>query len=472
MPAPARVRRAARLAAVAALVALCLAMPVGRSEAAYQVVSGELVQWDWARVADTNGAGAFRVTDLVVRDDGWMIVSTSAYADGHLHLVPPWGGPIDAGSRFGPTKLGFRQLELRRGRLYGLRQSTEREDERKHSPGELYELDPSTGAVLRTLGTWWFQDLAVDPRTDELLLQEWGGAREPYPHGLARFDPDRGVTTVVVPDDEPRSDRALEVAVSPDGERLYTANVTDLSPTIDVRRRDGTRLHTLQSGQVDSMTVGRPGTCFEGLLLLTRFDGSVWGLRTEEGAQPVLLAGGGHAGVVSYGGLDAKGNLAAARYSGVTLLACPGFVPPKAPVAAPAPPPVVAAAAPPASPAAPSPAPPAAPTPPAAPSAAPPPPPPAAPPPPPPASPVPAVPPGALGSAISTSGAPSAAAADAPDEEHITSVPASAPVTLAVLVGASVAMAMVAYASAAASPSHDPLRTVPVTTASRRTRSP
>jgi hypothetical protein len=448
-------RRTSMLARLIVLGVAAAALLAAPASARYQAVTGGFVQWDWATVDDTSGT--YRTTDLVVRDDGWMIVATTAYGDGYLHLVPPWGGVITADNRFGPTQLGFRQLEIRRGRLYGLHQPVEREDQRKHSPAELFELDLQTGAVLRSLGEWWNQDLAVDPRTDELLLQTSGGVAEPYPHSLVRLDPDRDTTTTVVPDTEPRSDRAFEVALSPDGELLFTANVTDVPPTTDVRRRDGTLLYSLQSGQVDTMVSGRPGTCFAGMLLLSRFDGSVWGLQTTQGSQPIPLATGGRAGVVSYTGLDRDGYLAAARFSGVTLLACPGFVPPKAPeappptIARPVPPAAEASAAPSAAPAAAPGAPPTAGPAPTPPQAA------AAPPAPPPASPpVPIVPPGALGTAISTSGAPSAAAADAPDEEHITSVAASAHTTVGLLFGAAVAAAMVAYAMASVPPSPEP----------------
>lgn len=432
------------------LVLVAAALP---AVASYRAVTGDLVQWEWATV---DSGGTYRVTDLVVRDDGWMIVATTAYGDGHLHLIPPWGGVLRGATRFGTTTLGFRQLELRKGRLYGLRQTTEREDD-KHAQAELFELDAGTGAILRPLGRWWYQDLAVDPVTDELLLQTSGDHREPYAHDLVRFDPDRGTTKVVVPDTEPRSDRAMEVTFSPDGELLLTANVTDVPPTIDVRRRDGSVLHTLQSGQVDAMVMGRPGTCFEGMVLVSRFDGSVWGLGTTPNSQPFPLATGGRAGVVSYVGLDRDGHVAAGRYDNVTLLACPGFVPPKAPAAPPAPPPpapAVEIAAPPA-PAAPAqvveaatPAPSGSPAPPA-------------PPPPPPPSPpgaVPVAPPGAIGSAIQASGAPSAAAADAPDEEHITSVAAAVSPTVVLVFGAVLAASMTAYAVSSAPPASPPLR--------------
>lgn len=431
-----------------ALLFVAAALPAAAS---YRAVTGDYVQWEWATV---DSGGTYRVTDLVVREDGWMIVATTAYGDGHLHLIPPWGGVLSEATRFGATQLGFRQLELRRGRLYGLRQATEREDE-KHAQAELFEIDPATGAILRPLGRWWYQDLAVDPATDELLLQTSGDQREPYAHDLVRFDPDRGTTKVVVADTEPRSDRAMEVAVSPDGELLLTANVTDVPPTVDVRRRDGSVLRTLSSGQVDAMVMGRPGTCFEGMVLLSRFDGSIWGMGTAPNSQPVPLATGGRAGVVSYVGLDRDGHVAAGRYDNVTLLACPGFAPPKAPVtpAPVAPAPIVETAAPP-TPAAPAqvveataPVPTGASAPPA-------------PPPPPPSPPgaVPVAPPGAVGSAIQASGAPSAAAADAPDEEHITSVAAAVSPTLVLLFGAVLAASMTAYAVSSAPPASPPLR--------------
>ncbi|HUP85464.1 MAG TPA: hypothetical protein VM143_07335 [Acidimicrobiales bacterium] len=441
-------------AAAAVLVSsvIACALPAG---ARYQTVAGDLVQWEWSVVEQQ---GTFQVTDLVVRSDGWMIVSTGTYADGFLHLIPPWGGAIDEANRFGPEPLGLRQLELRKGRLYGLRQETQRQRERTHNPGVLVEVDATSGAAIRRLGEWWFQDLAVDPVSEDLVLQTSGQEREPYRHDLVRFDPDRGTIGLLVADSEPRSDRALEVAYSDDGQLLFTANVTDVPATIDVRRRDGALVHTLQSGQLDALVAGRTGTCFEGVLLLTRFDGSVWSIGTAPRSTPSPVATGGHSAVVSYAALDRDGHLATARFADVTLLACPGFVPPRSPAPVTAHPvapvrdvPIAAAApangaGPPAAPAHPAPPPP-------APTAA------AAPPPPaPPAAPVPIAPPSALGGAVQSAGAPSAAAADSPDEEHTTSVAASSRSTLAVSLGAVVAMAFVAYSLAVPPPSPRPSR--------------
>jgi hypothetical protein len=433
-----------RLLAAALVGAVAVLLAAAPADAGYQSTRADLIQWEWASVAQP---GRFQVTDLVVRSDGWMIVSTGTYADGYLHLVPPWGAPIDASNRLGSRALGFRQLELRRGRLFGLRQETQRQRDRTHNPGVLVELDAETGEVIREHGEWWFQDLAVDPVTEDLVLQTSGGEREPYRHDLVRYNPERGAVQTVVPDTEPASDRAFEVAYSQDGQLFFTANVTDVSVTIDVRHRDGTRAHTLQSGQVDAMVMGLEGTCYEGTLLYTRYDGSVWGIGTASGSAPTLLAAGGHAGVVSYAALDRGGHLATARFADVTLLACPGFTPPTPPAAAlpaaPAPPgdapPIAASTAPvEAAPAAksvpaatPAPA-----------QAAPPPPPPPAP------APVPVAPPSAFGGAVQAAGAPSVGAADSPDEEHITSVAASARTTLTLSVGAVVAMALVSYALA------------------------
>ena len=410
--------------------------------AGYATVDRGAVQWEWTAVAQT---GRLQVTDVAVRDDGWLIVATATFADGHLHLVPPWGAPLDASTRLSSEAFGFRQVELRRGRLFGLRQEQQRRGDETHNPGELIEVDAKTGDVVRHHGSWWFQDLAVDPVTEDLVLQTSGQGRAPYEHDLVRFNPDRGTQTVLVADEDPRRDHAFEVAFSPEGDLLFTANVTGLPVTVDVRRRDGTRLHTLQSGQVDALVVGRPGTCFAGLLVLTRYDGSVVTLATSPGSAPLPIAAGGRTGVVSYAALDRDGHVATARYADVTLVACPGFVPPRAPVFASAP--IAgtdAGAPPPASPSASVPAPSG--TPPSPPAGAPvqaaaP----AAPIPAPATPAVPVAPPSALGGAAQAASAPSVGAADAPEEEHLTSVAASTSTTLAVSVGAVVAMALVAY---------------------------
>ena len=428
--------------ALAFALALIAFAPTAGAE--YATVQDDAVQWEWASIIEP---GRFQVTDVAVRDDGWMLVATATFADGYLHLIPPWGGALDWTTRLGTQTLGFRQIELRRGRLFGLRQEHQRRDEDTHNAGELIELDAETGEVIRHHGSWWFQDLALDPVTDDLVLQISGSGREPYRHDLVRYNPDRGTLAVLVVDDEPRSDRAFEVAFSDDGELLFTANVTDVPVTVDVRRRDGTSLHTLQSGQVDALVAGRSGTCFEDRLVLTRFDGSVLTMATTPGSTPVPIAAGGRTGVVSYAALDRDGHVATSRYADVTLVACPGFVPPVAPTK-----PAVPAAAPPVAdgPAAPAPGPPVStpPTPASGPppaTAAP-----AAPPPPAPATPaVPVAPPSALSGAAQAASAPSVGAADAPEEEHLTSIAASHRSTLAVSVGAVVAMAMVAYVLAA-----------------------
>jgi hypothetical protein len=433
-------------AALAGLSALVLVAPATSAE--YAVVEGA-VQWVWAAAAEP---GRIQVTDIAVRDDGWMIVATATFADGHLHLVPPWGARLDASTRLGGPAYGFRQIELRRGRLFGLRQEHQRRGDETHNPGELIEVDAGTGELVHHHGSWWFQDLTVDPISEDLVLQTSGQGREPYAHDLVRFNPERGTQTVLVPDQEPRSDRPLEVAFSPDGELLFTANVAELPPTIDVRRRSGAVLHTLQSGQVDALVTGRPGTCFDGLLVLTRSDGSVFTIASASGSAPVPVAAGGRPTVVSYAALDRDGHVATARFADVTLVACPGFVPPRAPGAVPSPPPTPVAevaAAPPSAPAT-IPAPSSAPPP--APPSAPPGPAPAPPPPAPATPPAPVAPPGALGTAMQAASAPSVGAADAPEEEHITSVAASARPGLVISLGAVVAMALLAYAVAVPSP--------------------
>ena len=418
----------------------------------YATVTGDVVAWEWARAVSP---GDQQITDIAVREDGWMIVSTAAFVDGHLYVIPPWGGTLAAGNRLGRTAFGFRQIELRGGRLFGLRQNPQHDERQTHNPARLVEVDPATGEPVREHGDWWYQDLAVDPRTSDLVLQGWGGAGHPYRHDLVRYDPDSGAQQVLVADEDPRADTPFEVAFNDDGSRLYTADVGAVPVTIDVRDRAGRVLHTLQSGQIDALTVGRSGTCFEDLLLITRSDGSAWTLPVTPNSVPAVLAAGGRPGVVSYATLDRDGHLLTARYADATLLACAPFTPPQPPRATPAatPPPPVAAlaqptpagpppevsggaaspvnAAPPASGPATPPVPPAPPSPPA---------------------PAPVAPPSALGAAAQSAAAPVAGMADSPDEEHITSVAASSMTPYAYSVGVTLVLALAAYAWAGPTP--------------------
>jgi hypothetical protein len=430
-----------RVAVVAAatLVAIVLGAP---SSARYATVAPGLVQWEWAVVDDPS---AVQVTDVAVRDDGWLIVATAADLDGRLHLVAPWGGRIGAATRFGPTALGFRHLEFAGSRLFGMRQETLRPDTEQHAPGELFELDPRTGEIVADLGGWWHDALAVDPPTGHLLVREFGGDDPAHGHGLVRLDPDTGATVALVADADPSSDDSWEVAVSADGARIFTAHTT--GSTIDVRDRAGAVIHSLNAGQVDALVAAAPGTCFEGRVLFTRSDGSAWSVATTPGASAQPVAAGGRPATVSRAALDRNGNLLSVRLADATLVACPPFAIPQAPAGAPpasvapraridAAPRAEAAPAAVAAPPAPAPA--------AAPPPPPPPPPPAAPP----APPVPLAAP--MGGAMQSAAAPSVGIADVPDEEHVTSLAASAGPTLVLLVGAALAMAMIAYALGAA----------------------
>lgn len=443
------------LAALVAAVGLgaVASWGMGRAGAEYAVVGDDLVQWEWATSGSTS---TYQVTDIAVRPDGWLVVATSTGWDGQLHLIPPWGGKVDGTNRFGPTDLGFRQLEVSRGRLFGLRQENERTDIENHAPGELYELDLRTGDVRRDLGTWWYQDLATDPVTGELVLQTSGGRVEPYRHDLVRFDPDTGVQTLLRSDNE-AGDDPLEVTYSADGQRLFVAHTT--GSTTDVLGRDGGLLYSMPLGVVDTLVAGRPGTCYTGAVLASRFDGSVVSVAPRSGATARPVATGGRPGVVSYATLDNDGNLVTARVGEITVLGCPGFVPPQPP-ALPrpdAPAPVIASAGPASTPAPATAAPPApasaVPQPTAAaappPPGPPPPPPPPAPPPAPPAPPAPMAVPSALGPAMQAAAAPTVGIADVPDQEHITSLAAAAEdPSPALLYGAAIALALAAAAVA------------------------
>ena len=319
-------------ALVASLVLLVLAVGLGVSRppaarAGYGFLADGFAQWDWARATS---ADRHQVLDAVARPDGWLIVSTGDGYDGWLHLVPPWGGLIDEHNRFGTEPLAFRQLELLDGRLYGLAHEGEPE---LRSAARLYELDPATGKVLRQLGLWWNQDLAVDPRNGELVLQTWQDT-EPYPHHLVSFDPDTGVSTTLVHDTDPKSDDPLEVAYNPEGTLLMTGHPTGTD--LDIRRRDGTLVHRLTTGgPIDDLVHGSDGTCFQGFAIYTRVDGTVWGISPRESSRPFSLAGAGKPAAVSFAALDHRGLVLVPRLTEVTLLACTGFRPPEPPSATP-----------------------------------------------------------------------------------------------------------------------------------------
>ncbi len=418
---------AAALAASAVAAVALVSFTSTPTFAAYGVVADGLVQWEWSAVPDP---AEMQVMDVAVRPDGWLVVSTGYRFDGHLHLIPPWGGMLGPDTRLGEETHTFRQLEFVDGRLFGMRTDPDRTFA---GSGIIDEVDPETGAYLRTVGEYWYQDMTVDPQTGDLVVQDYDPTEPTFAHPVVRVDPESGRHDVIIPDGDPRADQALQLAFSPDGEFLYAGHAT--GNQIDVHGRDGTLLHSLQTGgPIDDLVAGQPGTCLAGSVVYTRSDGTAWVFRDP--GNPLnsagLLAGGGRAPAVSYAALDLDGNVLTPRLADVTLLACEPFTPPEPPVDVPPPPPVTA---PPVEVAAPPPAEPP-PPPPQTPAAA------SQPAPSPPAQPPPAPPTPNFASPAQLS-APNAGIADSPESQPVLSLSASTRLLLGA--GAVTAMAAGTY---------------------------
>jgi len=331
-----------RVLPLAGVVAALLFAGTTGAGAGYEVTNG-LVDWEWAIVRSVN---EHQVTDHAVAPDGSLIVSTGWALDGYLHHIPAWGGVITEHNRLGPDRytvdgesqntleLGMRQIEIRGDRLFGLDHYAEYSYKEHpyglNSHAKLLEFDLD-GRVLREHGDFWNGPLTTDPRTGDFVLQDVDDT-DPFDHDLVRYDPDTGKRTVLVADSNPSADDPLEVAFSPDGARMFTLHLA--ATTVDVRERNGDLLYTMDLGQsMDSIVHGRPDTCFEGMLISTRFDGSVWGVRPGPNAAPAVLASAGRTAAWSYTTVAPDGNILSSRLDEVTLLACPPFTPPEPPPA-------------------------------------------------------------------------------------------------------------------------------------------
>jgi hypothetical protein len=307
---------------------LALSAPAARAD--YNVMADGYAQWDWAYAQDAN---RIQLADAAVRPDGKLIVATWATYDGFMHLLPRWRSEVGEWNRFGPASLPFRQLEIRQGKLYGLGHREEGgrygEDEQHRSVATLIEMDLETGVVLRDLGEFWDQDLALDPQTGDLVLQTVTSV-DPFAHELIRLNPDNGLRTTLLHDTDTKGDDPMELAFSPDGGRLFIAHL--VGSTIDAYDRAGRLLYTLQTGQpIDALVHGDQRTCYRDSLVFTRTDGTVWAVRTTPNATATTVAAAGRAAATSYLTLDADGYPVVPRLVDVTLLACRGFVPPVRP---------------------------------------------------------------------------------------------------------------------------------------------
>lgn len=353
-------RLAGRGRCLVALVVAAVVTMAGAGPAAgeYATVENRLRQSVWARVA---GQSAPPVTAAVVRGDGRLIVASSPdqraarghrTAGGNLHLVDSESTVLDASNRFGPTTFGFARLAIRKGRLYGLSITATDVDEIGQK-ARLIELDLGTGAVLRDLGLWWWPELAVDPATQDLVLYAFdcsgrcrGDAEQAgsVTHPLVRFDPDSGRRTTIVPDrptlesdagspcaqpDLRRCEDPFRAAITADGSAVVLVSTRPTNNVAEVRSIDGRLVRRFAVPRpADSIALGTADSCLSGTLLLSIYDGSML-------AVGGVLTGGSDARVVAAGAPSGStamtvapdGSVVATRRSEVGRLACPDLAP-------------------------------------------------------------------------------------------------------------------------------------------------
>ncbi len=342
-----------------------------KAKADYQTVGDGLQQWLWTRAAST-----VPMTAAAVRSDGWLVVADGErfegdrFVGGELRIVPPWGG---AAVPFGrpPDRVartfGFTRLVARGDRLFGL---TSLPDDRNRTGqrAELLELDARTGALVADHGSWWFPELAVDPKTNELVLWTFDCSGQcdvdstapPEPtvvrHQLVRYDPTTKRSTLLLPDaldadvggsgtcasqrDQMHiCEEIFRVTFSPDGGTLFVGTARNGANAVDVRERNGAlRFSFAVPRPIDDFRVGAPSTCFAGALVMTAYDGTTWvvpnaATPTGEASRAHVIAAGGPGGT-SVAGVTADGQMLTLRRTEAVILACPGWLPPKQPVAA------------------------------------------------------------------------------------------------------------------------------------------
>ena len=356
-----------RAVALGAAVVILLLLGVAPAVGEYRTVAGPLQQWVWLR------SEGLALTATAVRDDGWMVVATGRRLDsrsmtmigGGLLLVPPWGGtaiPFGDPPSLVTKHYGYTSLVARGDRLFGLT-SVPDETGTVGQLSELVELDARSGKVVAEHGKWWFPDLVVDPRTNDLVLWTFTctGECDPFAvdvddapeemtgtvtHDLVRYDPDtRKRTAVLVPDPMRggpsdgsgtcasrrtslhRCEEVFRLAFSPDGSTLFLGTARVGSNAVDVRDRDGKlRSSFAVPRAVDAMGFLSPSSCLAGTLLLTSPDGTAWAVPSAaEGAGAggiAQVAAGAPAGR-SDAAITPDGNVVTLRRSEAVLLSCP-----------------------------------------------------------------------------------------------------------------------------------------------------
>ncbi|HET6793116.1 MAG TPA: hypothetical protein VFH45_01665 [Acidimicrobiales bacterium] len=353
--------------ALAALASAVLVVALAQAAAAdFRTVAPNFTAWRWAVASNPDSYNAAQTRDvraIAVRPDGWLIVA----AEDALHLIPPSGGTIDESNLFGPPGLYPYDMVLRDGALYATVQTSA-----SYSRCPIYELDPTSGAVLHTY--YWSQcyipHITLDPLTNDLVLQ--AVQRSPCSpcqldqQPILEWDPDTGKTSTLV--SHPRTPFS-DLAFSADGSYVWVGEETQVPQSaplyIDAYPRQGSggilasqpsyRVRLPDNTGVNGITYGDASRCFGDSLLYTDAWSDVYEVsspgpkstRSEELATtppppgPVRYAD--SAGNVSH---DGAGDMVIGAYNTVMVLSCSGFRPvpaPSVPVHRVAPPPPVVA---------------------------------------------------------------------------------------------------------------------------------
>ena len=331
---------------------LVVLLPVTPAAADFSYVAGGFSAQHWAVVPGPNAYLTREVEGLVVRPDGEVVVS----AERSLHLLPAGGGVISAANRFGPPGLDAYQLLIWRGKLWASVQ-----EPTPWLPCFVYELDPSSGTELHQYA--WsdcvLPDMAVDPRTDELVMRGLVRSdctpcrRDQRP--LEEWDPETGSrTTLLGQFSTPYS----AATFSPDGSTVYVSEVLQdparRTMYIDAYRRPhGVAIRGAPSFRIPlpnfstaySMTTSATVACLQGSLLYTDLFADVYevpGPSPRSTASRLLTTTPLMPGPVHYATLagtlapSATGGLMVVTYSSVSTLGC-AAQPTAAPVGTPTP---------------------------------------------------------------------------------------------------------------------------------------
>jgi hypothetical protein len=328
------------------------------ASADYRRVEPGYTQWRWA-----SGQQNEQIHGVAVRPDGHLIVSMMAHrgppegnldyrlGDGYLHLIPPWGGRIDATNRFGP-QLGLGEIVIRRGELYGFVRPVGGCDppyDNTPMPTTLHAVNLESGAA-REIAPWQAciataTAIAVDPRTGDLALLE------DLDSTLVLFNPETKLKTPLFGGLQEL--RITSIGFSPDGNSVFVASHTEKA-TIRFSR-NGSRVGRITTQEIpqgkyaDGMIYGTRA-CFKGKLYLNQIPNrkpivgpqTVQVAQTPEAAneQSVAIAleefGVGDWKAAAPMTTDREGNMVVVQHHFVMVIGCRGvFRPPTKPAASP-----------------------------------------------------------------------------------------------------------------------------------------